>query len=97
MLLSLSFLSLSFILLINIFSDCHYLAACSRDDTIKIIDLRTNQTLASLEHDNYKVACDFARISFNSDSSYVAAGAADGTIFIWNVNGILKTTLKEHT
>jgi autophagy-related protein 16-1 len=97
MLLSLSFLSLSFILLINIFSDCHYLAACSRDDTIKIIDLRTNQILASLEHDNYKVSCDFARISFNSDSSYVAAGAADGTIFIWNVNGILKTTLKEHT
>lgn len=92
-------LNVIFLLQISFFSstDCHYLAACSRDDTIKIIDLRTNQILTSLSHDNYKVACDFARISFNADSSHVAAGAADGSIFIWNVNGALKTLLKEHT
>lgn len=92
---------LNFIFLLQISflssADCHYLAACSRDDTIKIIDLRTNQILTSLSHDNYKVACDFARISFNADSSHVAAGASDGSIFIWNVNGVLTTTLKEHT
>lgn len=78
------------------YTDCHYLAACVRDDTIKIIDLRTNQILTSLSHDNYKVGCDFSRIAFNSDSSHVAAGAADGSIFIWNASGILVSILKEH-
>lgn len=89
--------SISFLSSVYRALDCHYLAACSRDDTIKIIDLRTNQILTSLSHDNYKVACDFARISFNADGSHVASGAADGSIFIWNVSGVLKTTLKEHT
>lgn len=89
--------SISFLFHLPGLLDCHYLAACSRDDTIAIIDLRTNQILTSLSHDNYKVACDFARISFNADGSHVAAGAADGSIFIWNVSGVLKTTLKEHT
>lgn len=77
--------------------DCNYLAACVRDDTIKIIDLRVNKILTSLSHDNYKVACDFARISLNVDSSHVAAGASDGSIFIWNVNGSLVEVLKDHT
>jgi autophagy-related protein 16-1 len=81
---------------INHATDCHYLAACARDDTIKIIDLRTNQILASLSHDDYKVGCDFARIAFNGDSSHVAAGASDGCVYIWNANGILVSTLKDH-
>lgn len=77
--------------------DCQYLAACVRDDTIKIIDLRNNQIVTSLSHENYKVGCDFSRIAFNSDSSVVAAGAADGSIFLWNVNGNLVSVLKDHT
>lgn len=77
--------------------DCHYLIACARDDTIKIIDLRNNQILTSLCHDNFKVGCDFARISFSPDSSHVAAGSADGSVFIWNANGVLVSILKEHT
>lgn len=78
-------------------SDGHYLAACVRDDTIKIIDLHNNQILTTLSHDNYKVGCDFARIAFNADSSHVAAGAADGSVYIWNANGVLVSTLKDHT
>jgi autophagy-related protein 16-1 len=77
--------------------DCHLLAACTRDDTIKIIDLRNNQILASLDHDNYKVGCDFARIAFNPDCSHIAAGAADGSVYLWNVSGKLVSILKDHT
>lgn len=83
--------------LLHLCSDCKYLAACVRDDTIKIIDLRNNQILTSLSHDNYKVGCDFSRIAFNSDSSHVAAGSADGSIFIWNASGVHVSTLKDHT
>lgn len=78
-------------------TDAHYLAACVRDDTIKIIDLRNNQILTTLSHDNFKVGCDFARIAFNADSSHVAAGAADGSVYIWNSNGVLVSILKDHT
>lgn len=84
-------------IIIKLYLDCHYLAACVRDDTIKIIDLRNNHILASLSHDSFKVGCDFARIAFNPDCSHIAAGSADGTVFLWNVNGKLVSTLKDHT
>lgn len=76
--------------------DCNYLVCCVRDDTIKIIDLRTNQIVTTLSDENYKVACDFARIAFSSDSMHVAAGSADGSIFLWHSTGKLETVLKEH-
>jgi autophagy-related protein 16 len=71
--------------------------ACVRDDTIKVIDLRTNHIMASLSHDSFKVGCDFARIAFNPDSNLIAAGSADGAVYIWNVSGKLVSILKEHT
>lgn len=76
--------------------DCNYLVCCVRDDTIIIIDLRTNQIVTTLSDENYKVACDFARIAFSSDSMHVAAGSADGSIFLWHSTGKLETVLKEH-
>ncbi|KAL7020703.1 hypothetical protein ACKWTF_011613 [Chironomus riparius] len=82
---------------LDLSKDCHYLAACVRDDTIKIIDLRNNHILASLSHDSFKVGCDFARIAFNPDCSHIAAGSADGSLYIWNVNGKLVSILKDHT
>lgn len=45
--------------------------------------------------ENYKVGCDWARVSFSRDTAYVAAGSNDGSIFIWNINGELVTTLKD--
>jgi len=76
--------------------DCNLLLACVRDDTIKIIDLRNNRIIVSLSHDNYKVGCDFARVAFNPDSTHVAAGAADGSVYVWNSSGQLVSMLKDH-
>jgi autophagy-related protein 16 len=53
--------------------------------------------LTSLSHDNFKVGCDFTRIAFNPDSSHIASGAADGSIFVWNIGGKLVSILKDHT
>lgn len=47
--------------------------------------------------DNYKVGCDWSRIAFSSDGNRIAAGSADGSIFIWDINGRLEANLKEHS
>lgn len=45
--------------------------------------------------DNFKVGCDWARVAFNPTCQRLAAGAADGSVYIWNVNGPLETVLKD--
>jgi len=82
---------------LDLSKDCKYLVACVRDDTIKLLDLRRNQVITTFSHDNFKVGCDWARVCFSPDTSKIAAGGADGSIYVWNINGPLETTLKEHT
>ncbi|XP_037909527.1 autophagy-related protein 16 isoform X2 [Hermetia illucens] len=82
---------------LDLSKDCKYLLSCVRDDTIKLLDLRMNQIIGTFSNDNFKVGCDWARVAFNMDASRVAAGSADGSIFIWNIGGQLETVLKEHS
>lgn len=82
---------------LDLSKDCKYLISCVRDDTIRLLDLRMNQIINTFSHDNFKVSCDWARVSFNNDATRIAAGSADGSIFIWNTGGKLETTLMEHS
>lgn len=52
--------------------------------------------LIPCRNEHFKISCDFARASFNCGATKIACGSADGTIYIWNVNGFLETTLKGH-
>lgn len=70
------------------------LLTCSRDDLVKIIDLRTNAVRQTFNAQGFKCGSDFTRVTFSPDGSFVAAGSADGVLYLWNVlTGKLEKTL----
>jgi len=74
--------------------DTNYILTNSRDNTIKVIDVRTYEVIQTYRHDNYKNNLNSSRSCFSPDSKYIVAGSANGEIFIWNTNnGTLQTTL----
>lgn len=74
------------------------LLVCTREDTLKCIDLRMNQVIYTLCAENFKVAFDYSRAVFSPDGSYAMAGSSDGTLYVWNIQkGKVERMLKEHT
>ncbi|XP_029457922.1 autophagy-related protein 16-2 isoform X2 [Rhinatrema bivittatum] len=71
------------------------LLSCSRDDTLKVIDLRMNNIRQVFRADGFKCGGDLTRAIFSPDGNYAIAGSADGTLFIWNVTtGQLEKSLQ---
>ncbi|CAG8801464.1 36668_t:CDS:2, partial [Racocetra persica] len=69
----------------------------SRDNTLKIVDLRTYDVEQTLHAEGYKTGANWSKSCFSPDGRYVAAGSLDGTIFYWNIQkSKLEKTVKEH-
>uniref|UniRef100_A0A915MW81 Autophagy-related protein 16 domain-containing protein n=1 Tax=Meloidogyne javanica TaxID=6303 RepID=A0A915MW81_MELJA len=68
-------------------SDFMYLLCSSRDETLTLLDLRTNDALHIYSAEQYRTSSDYSRAAVISPGdSYVAAGSADGHIFIWSLH-----------
>ncbi|XP_007519672.1 autophagy-related protein 16-1 isoform X2 [Erinaceus europaeus] len=61
------------------------LLSCSRDDLLKIIDLRLSAVRQTFSAPGFKCGSDWTRVTFSPDGSYVAAGSAEGSLYVWNV------------
>jgi len=68
--------------------------ANSRDNVLKIIDTRTFETLRVLRHEDYRTFLNWSRACFSPSNAYVAAGSANGQLFVWDaLAGDVKATL----
>jgi autophagy-related protein 16-1 len=67
----------------------------SKDNSLKLIDLRTHEVLQTFKHANYKNSVNWARGVFSPDGTHVAVGSAEGSVFIWErASGKLHSQLK---
>ncbi|KAM4845452.1 protein Atg16l2 isoform 2-T2 [Thomomys bottae] len=75
--------------------DQMHLLSCSRDDTLKVIDLRVSNIRQVFRADGFKCGSDWTKAVFSPDRSYALAGSWDGTLYIWNVDtGKLESSLQ---
>ncbi|XP_043557811.1 autophagy-related protein 16-1-like isoform X1 [Chiloscyllium plagiosum] len=73
------------------------LLTCSRDDLLKIIDLRTNVTRQSFSAQGFKCGSDWTRVTFSPDGKFVTAGSSDGILYVWGVeSGRIERSLGKH-
>ncbi|CAI9721314.1 autophagy-related protein 16-1-like [Octopus vulgaris] len=77
--------------------DGNQILCCTRDDSLKILDLRTCSVLATLNADEFKVSCDWSRAVFSPDSGYAVAGSQEGSLYVWDTQKhTLDKVLKGH-
>ncbi|KAF4009280.1 hypothetical protein G4228_000606 [Cervus hanglu yarkandensis] len=72
-----------------------HLLSCSRDDTLKVIDLRVSNVRQVFRADGFKCGSDWTKAVFSPDRSYALAGSWDGALYIWDVDtGKLESSLR---
>jgi autophagy-related protein 16 len=82
---------------VSINQDSTAILTSSRDNSLKLIDITTHEVIQSYKHDEYRNGANWAKACLSPDGSYVAAGSADGQVFIWDAkSGKHHSTLKGH-
>ncbi|XP_062052658.1 protein Atg16l2 isoform X1 [Lepus europaeus] len=72
-----------------------HLLSCSRDDTLKVIDLRASNVRQVFRAEGFKCGSDWTKAVFSPDRSYALAGSWDGALYIWDVDtGKLESRLR---
>jgi len=58
----------------------------SRDNTLKLLDLRSFEVVHSFKSPGYHVGSNWCRSCFSPDGQQLAAGSSDGRVFTWDVS-----------
>ncbi|XP_054868525.1 protein Atg16l2 isoform X2 [Amphiprion ocellaris] len=82
---------------LDLSSDHRQLLSCCRDDCLQLIDLRRwSHNRMCFRSEGFKCGSDSTKAVISPDSCYLAAGSADGAVYIWNVStGNLETRLPD--
>lgn len=76
----------------------HTLLTTGRDNINYVFDVRTLEVRASFRAQGFRVGTNWSRSCMSPDENYVAAGSADGTMFLWTIKSrIPETALKAHS
>ncbi|KAJ7956126.1 WD40 repeat [Quillaja saponaria] len=69
-----------------------------RDNLHNLFDVRSLEVCGTLRATGNRVASNWSRSCISPDDNYVAAGSADGSVYIWSTSKAnILSTLKEHT
>ncbi|KAG8638745.1 autophagy-related protein 16 isoform X2 [Manihot esculenta] len=69
-----------------------------RDNLHNLFDMRSLEVCGTLRATGNRVASNWSRSCMSPDDNYVAAGSADGSVYIWSISKAeIVSTLKEHT
>uniref|UniRef100_UPI0037E74802 protein Atg16l2-like isoform X2 n=1 Tax=Semicossyphus pulcher TaxID=241346 RepID=UPI0037E74802 len=82
---------------LDISSDHRQLLSCCRDDCLQLVDLRrrSNERVC-FRAEGFKCGSDSTKAVISPDGCFLAAGSADGAVYIWNVSsGHLETRLPD--
>eukprot|EP01027_Heterolobosea_sp_BB2_P007311 GEZU01010896.1.p1 GENE.GEZU01010896.1~~GEZU01010896.1.p1 ORF type:complete len:413 (+),score=100.46 GEZU01010896.1:164-1240(+) len=69
----------------------------SKDNTLKLYDIRKLQELATFKHVDYKNMISYNRACFSPDGAYIAVGSSHGQVLVWNTRTLtFESMLKGH-
>ncbi|XP_047451131.1 protein Atg16l2-like isoform X2 [Mugil cephalus] len=82
---------------LDLSSDHRQLLSCCRDDCLQLVDLRRwSSDRMCYRADGFKCGSDSTKAVISPDGDYLAAGSADGAVYVWNVStGNLETRLPD--
>lgn len=82
---------------ISLSPDRNYILSMSRDNSLRVLDLRTFESLLRIEAEGFRVAVNFAKSGMSADTRFICAGSVDGAVWIWNsTTGATENILKSH-
>ena len=55
----------------------------SRDNTLKLLDMSTNQASHTYRSPGYRVGTSWSRACFSPDGKQIASGSSDGDVYLW--------------
>ncbi|XP_044057438.1 protein Atg16l2 isoform X3 [Siniperca chuatsi] len=82
---------------LDISADHRQLLSCCRDDCLQLVDLRRRSNdRVCFRAEGFKCGSDSTKAVISPDGCFLAAGSADGAVYIWNIStGNLETRLPD--